>query len=103
MASGASHADVAIVLVDARSGVKKQTRRHTAILDLVGVKHVVLAVNKMDLVGWSEDVFRKIEADFRTLCLKFNFWDASAIPLSPSSATTSRRRQTTWPGTPARR
>jgi bifunctional enzyme CysN/CysC len=82
MASGASHADVAIVLVDARSGVKKQTRRHTAILDLVGVKHVVLAVNKMDLVGWSEDVFRKIEADFRTLCWKFNFWDSAAIPLS---------------------
>jgi bifunctional enzyme CysN/CysC len=82
MASGASHADVAIVLVDARTGVKKQTKRHTAILDLVGVKHVVLAVNKMDLVGWSEDVFRKIEADFRTLCWKFNFWDATAIPLS---------------------
>lgn len=82
MASGASHADVAIVLVDARSGVKKQTKRHAAILDLVGVKHVVLAVNKMDLVGWSEDVFRKIEADFRTLCWKFNFWDSTAIPLS---------------------
>ena len=82
MASGASHADVAIVLVDARSGVKKQTKRHAAILDLVGVKHVVLAVNKMDLVDWSEDVFRKIEADFRTLCWKFNFWDSTAIPLS---------------------
>jgi bifunctional enzyme CysN/CysC len=82
MASGASHADVAILLVDARAGVKKQTKRHAAILDLVGVKHVVLAVNKMDLVGWSEDVFRKIEADFRTLCWKFNFWEATAIPLS---------------------
>ena len=82
MASGASHADVAILLVDARSGVKKQTKRHAAILDLVGVKRVVLAVNKMDLVGYSEDVFRKIEADFRTLCWKFGFWDATAIPLS---------------------
>ncbi|MGQ0456614.1 MAG: GTP-binding protein [Hyphomicrobium sp.] len=82
MASGASHADVAILLVDARSGVKKQTKRHAAILDLVGVKRVVLAVNKMDLVGWSETAFRKIEADFRTLCWKFNFWDATAIPLS---------------------
>ncbi|MET1046117.1 MAG: GTP-binding protein [Hyphomicrobium sp.] len=82
MASGASHADVAIVLVDARSGVKKQTKRHTAILDLVGVKHVVLAVNKMDLVDWSEDVYRKIDADFRALCSKFNFGDATAIPLS---------------------
>ena len=82
MASGASHADVAILLVDARAGVKKQTKRHAAILDLVGVKRVVLAVNKMDLVGWSEDVYRKIEADFRTLCWKFGFWDATAIPLS---------------------
>ncbi len=82
MASGASHADVAIVLVDARSGVKKQTKRHTAILDLVGVKHVVLAVNKMDLVGWSEDAFRKIEVDFRDLCSKFNFGNAAAVPLS---------------------
>ena len=82
MASGASHADVAILLVDARAGVKKQTKRHAAILDLVGVKRVVLAVNKMDLVGYSEDVFRKIEADFRTLCWKFGFWDATAIPLS---------------------
>ncbi len=82
MASGASHADVAILLVDARVGVKKQTKRHAAILDLVGVKRVVLAVNKMDLVGWSENAFRKIEADFRTLCWKFNFWEATAIPLS---------------------
>lgn len=82
MASGASHADVAILLVDARSGVKKQTKRHAAILDLVGVKRVVLAVNKMDLVDWSQDAFRKIEADFRALCWKFNFWEATAIPLS---------------------
>ena len=82
MASGASHADVAILLVDARSGVKKQTKRHAAILDLVGVKRVVLAVNKMDLANWSEDVFRKIESDFQTLCWKFNFWEATAIPLS---------------------
>ena len=98
MASGASHADVAIVLVDARSGVKKQTKRHAAILDLVGVKHVVLAVNKMDLVGWSEDVFRKIEADFRTLCWKFNFWDASAIPLSAvyGDNVSSHSKNMTW-------
>jgi bifunctional enzyme CysN/CysC len=81
MASGASHADVAIMLVDARSGIKRQTRRHAAILDLVGVKRVILAVNKMDLVDWSEEVFRKIEADFRTLAWKFGFWEALAIPV----------------------
>lgn len=82
MASGASHADVAIVLVDARAGVKKQTKRHTAILDLVGVKRVVLAVNKMDLADYSEKVFREIEADFRKLCEKFSFSSATTIPLS---------------------
>ena len=54
MATGASHADVAILLVDARHGVKRQTRRHAAICDLVGIKKVVLAVNKMDLIDWSE-------------------------------------------------
>ncbi|MGL4395095.1 MAG: GTP-binding protein [Hyphomicrobium sp.] len=97
MASGASHADVAILLVDARSGVKKQTKRHAAILDLVGVKRVVLAVNKMDLVGWSEDVFRKIEADFRTLCWKFSFWEASAIPLSAVFGENVARPATTMP------
>ena len=61
MASGASHADVAIMLIDARHGIKTQTRRHAAILDLVGLKRVILAVNKMDLVDWSESRFRQIE------------------------------------------
>lgn len=82
MASGASHADVAIMLIDARHGIKRQTRRHAAILDLMGVKRVILAVNKMDLVDWSEEKFRKIEADFRTLMWRFGFWEAIAIPAS---------------------
>lgn len=82
MASGASHADVAIMLVDARHGVKRQTRRHAAILDIVGVKRVILAVNKMDLVDWSQDKFRAIEADFRELTLRFGFREAIAIPVS---------------------
>jgi bifunctional enzyme CysN/CysC len=82
MASGASHADVAIMLVDARHGVKRQTRRHAAILDLVGVRRVILAVNKMDLVDWSQERFRSIEADFRELVLRFGFREAIAIPVS---------------------
>ena len=82
MASGASHADVAIMLVDARHGVKRQTRRHAAILDIVGVKRVILAVNKMDLVDWSQERFRAIEADFRELTLRFGFREAIAIPVS---------------------
>ncbi|CAN1725008.1 sulfate adenylyltransferase subunit 1 [Hyphomicrobium sp. 1Nfss2.1] len=82
MASGASHADVAIMLVDARHGVKRQTRRHAAILDIVGVKRVILAVNKMDLVDWSQEQFRSIENDFRELTLRFGFREAIAIPVS---------------------
>jgi len=82
MASGASHADVAIMLVDARHGVKRQTRRHAAILDIVGVKRVILAVNKMDLVDWSQERFRAIEADFRELTVRFGFREALAIPVS---------------------
>jgi bifunctional enzyme CysN/CysC len=82
MATGASHADVAILLVDARSGVKVQTRRHAAILDLMGVGRVALAVNKMDLVEWSEARFRAIEAEFLALADRFGFRDAVAIPVS---------------------
>ena len=82
MATGASHADVAILLVDARSGVKIQTRRHAAILDLMGVQRVVLAVNKMDLAGWSEVRFRAIEHDFQALARRFGFTEAVAIPVS---------------------
>jgi bifunctional enzyme CysN/CysC len=85
MASGASHADVAILLIDARHGIKKQTRRHAAILDLVGVKRVILVVNKMDLVDWSESAFRKIEADFETFSWRFGFWEATAIPTAAVS------------------
>lgn len=92
MASGASHADVAIMLVDARHGVKKQTRRHAAILNLVGVRRVVLAVNKMDLVDWSQETFRAIEKDFQALTLRFGFWEALAIPVAAVSGDNVARR-----------
>jgi len=82
MATGASHADVAILLVDARTGVKVQTRRHAAILHLMGVSRVVLAVNKMDLVDSSEARFRDIETEFISLAERFGFRDAVAIPVS---------------------
>ncbi len=65
MATGASTADVAVVLVDARKGVLVQSRRHAYITALLGVRHVVVAVNKMDLVDYSAEIFRAIEADFR--------------------------------------
>ena len=97
MASGASHADVAILLVDARSGVKKQTRRHAAILDLVGVRRVVLAVNKMDLVDWSQDRFNEIEAEFAVLTKRFGFKEAIAIPVAATTGDNVARRSTRSP------
>ncbi len=82
MATGASHADIAILLVDARHGAKRQTRRHAAICDLVGIKRVVLAINKMDEVDWSEARFRQIEAEFKTMAESFNFSDTAIIPVA---------------------
>jgi bifunctional enzyme CysN/CysC len=82
MASGASHADVAVMLIDARHGIKQQTRRHAALLHLFGVGHVVLAVNKMDLADWSEARFAEIEAAFQDITGSFGFDSARAIPVS---------------------
>ncbi len=98
MASGASHADVAIMLVDARHGVKRQTRRHAAILDLVGLRRVILAVNKMDLVDWSEQSFRAIELEFRELAARFHFEDAVAVPVAakPGDNVASQSARMPW-------
>ncbi len=82
MATGASTADVAVVLVDARKGVLTQTRRHSYIVSLLGLRHVVLAVNKMDLVDYDADVFARIVADYRTLAKKLSIASVQAIPLS---------------------
>ncbi len=95
MATGASHADVAIMLVDARHGVKPQTRRHAAILGLLGVRRVILAVNKMDLVGGNEARFREIEADFRGLTARFDFEDAAAIPVVATTGDNVARSSST--------
>ena len=97
MASGASHADVAIMLVDARHGVKRQTRRHAAILDLMGVRRVVLAVNKMDVADWSEQLFRQIETDFAGVARNFAFEKALAIPVSAKLGDNVARRSQHMP------
>ncbi len=81
MATAASTADVAIVLADARKGVLVQTRRHSYIASLMGIRHVVLAVNKMDLVDWSEAAFRQIEAEYRDAVATFGFASITAIPM----------------------
>lgn len=82
MATGASTADLAVILIDARKGVLTQTRRHSRIVALMGIRHIVLAVNKMDLVGFDQKVFDQIVSDFKDYTKEFNFSSIEAIPLS---------------------
>ncbi len=82
MITGGSTANAAIILVDARTGVITQTRRHTYLISLLGIKHVVLAVNKMDLVDFSEEVFNKIVNDYKDFVSTLNIPDITCIPLS---------------------
>ncbi|HEU0147230.1 MAG TPA: sulfate adenylyltransferase subunit CysN [Bradyrhizobium sp.] len=81
MATGASNADLAVVLIDARKGVITQTRRHAHILGLLGVRHVVLAVNKMDLVDFDADRFTAIAVEFRMLAENLGISDVRCIPV----------------------
>ena len=82
MATGASTADVAILLIDSRYGVQVQTRRHAFIASLLGIKHVVVAVNKMDLNNFSQEVFNNIEVDFRDFAKDLGFAEIMCIPMS---------------------
>ena len=82
MATGASNSDLAILLIDARKGVLVQTRRHAYIASLLGIRHVVLAVNKIDLVDYSQKVFDEIVADFTQFAEKLNFQTMVPIPMS---------------------
>lgn len=82
MITGGSTANLAIILVDARTGVITQTRRHTYLVSLLGIKHVVLAVNKMDLVDFDKDVFDKIVSDYKEFVAPLNVPDITCIPLS---------------------
>ena len=82
MATGASTAEAAVLLIDARLGVSTQTRRHAYILSLVGVKHVVLAVNKIDLKGYSRELFESICSEFEAFSSEFGFSSVYAIPIS---------------------
>ena len=82
MATGASTCNLAVILIDARHGVITQTRRHSFICSLLGIKHVIVAVNKMDLVDWSENKFDEIKNDFNNTVARLNFSDIHFIPLS---------------------
>lgn len=82
MVTGASNADLAIILVDARQGVVEQTRRHSLIASMLGIPHVVVAINKMDLAGYSEDRFLEIAQNYQSLAKKLNIKDLTIIPVS---------------------
>jgi len=82
MATGASTCDLAIILIDARHGVQVQTRRHSYICSLLGIKHVVIAINKMDAVDYDQEVYRKIKADYREFAKQLNIADVRFVPIS---------------------
>ncbi|MDA8366631.1 MAG: sulfate adenylyltransferase subunit CysN [Actinomycetota bacterium] len=82
MVTGASTADLAVILVDARKGVLTQTRRHSYLVSLLGIRRVVVAVNKLDLVGYSEDVFDRIESEYRAFAAGIGLTEIACIPVS---------------------
>ncbi|WP_189342735.1 sulfate adenylyltransferase subunit CysN, partial [Mesorhizobium sp. M2A.F.Ca.ET.029.05.1.1] len=98
MATGASTADLAIVLIDARQGVLRQTRRHSIIASLLGIRHIVLAVNKIDLIGFDKAAFDQIVADYREFAKQLGFVSVVPIPMSArfGDNVTSHSERTPW-------
>lgn len=82
MATGASTCDLAIILIDARHGVQVQTRRHSYICSQLGIKHIIVAVNKMDIVGYEQTVYQKIKQDYRDFAEQLKFTDIRFVPIS---------------------
>ena len=103
MVTGASTADLAVILVDARKGVLTQTRRHSYLAHLIGIRHIVLAVNKMDLVGYDQAVFDGIVADYRAFADDLGIAEFAAIPISgfKGDNIASRSANTPWHDGPA--
>jgi bifunctional enzyme CysN/CysC len=98
MVTGASTADVALLLVDARQGILTQTRRHAYLTSLMGIKHVVMAVNKMDLVRFDQTIFQQIQDEFAEFSKEFKYESVTAIPLSALKGDnmTQRSANTAW-------
>jgi bifunctional enzyme CysN/CysC len=98
MVTGASTADLAVILIDARRGVLTQTRRHSYVVSLLGIRHVVLAINKLDLCDYSEDVFSTISDEYRAFAAGIGLHDVTAIPLSAlrGDNVTERSPHTPW-------
>jgi bifunctional enzyme CysN/CysC len=82
MVTGASTADLALVLIDARKGVIEQSRRHAFLASLLGIPHLVVCINKMDLVDWSQERFDEIKAEFRSFAMKLDVHDLTFVPVS---------------------
>ena len=82
MATGASTAELAILLVDARNGILTQTKRHSFIVSLLGIKNIILAVNKMDLVNYDKNIYEKISSEYKLFSKKLNFKNIQSIPIS---------------------
>lgn len=82
MVTGASTADVAVILIDARKGVLTQTRRHSYLVSLIGIRHVVLAINKLDMVGYSEEIFNQIDKEYRVFAKNLELQNIVSIPMS---------------------
>ncbi len=97
MVTGASTADVAVILIDARKGVLTQTRRHSYLVGLIGIRQVVLAINKMDLVGYDQAVFERIDADYRAFAAQVGLENITSIPLSGLKGDNITQRSDTMP------
>ena len=82
MATGASTAELAILLVDARNGILTQTKRHSFIVSLLGIKNIVLAINKMDLINYDKNIYEKISSEYKLFSKKLNFENIQSIPIS---------------------
>ena len=82
MATGASTADLAILLIDARKGILTQTKRHSFIINILGIKNVILAINKMDLIDYDQATFTRIEDEYRTFAAELDFEEITSIPVS---------------------
>src|SRR6202040_539703 len=98
MVTGASTAELAVILIDARKGVLTQTRRHSYLAALLGIRHIAVAVNKMDLVDYSEDIFNKIERDYREFARQIKLDAVTCIPVSAvvGDNVTTRSVHTPW-------
>ena len=103
MVTGASTASLALILIDARKGVVSQTRRHSALTSLLGITHLVLCVNKMDLADWSEARFNEVEGDFRAFAAQLGVPEVTVIRWRRFRARTSWTGANTCRGTRGRR